>query len=286
MDRQKNSERNLSQKRKRPMTKRDRKFKQKGGFFFFLLLVGCLIGCSTSNESCLRIAATSVPHAEILEFIKPDLKKEGIDLDIIITDDYQLPNRLLDEKEVDANFFQHIPFLLSQKKLYDDRLVVLTAVHYEPLGIYSDKIDSLEKIKEGAKVAIPSDPSNEDRALLLLDCEGIIKLRKGSGLATPHDIAVNGKKLKFIEVDAPLLPRTLKDVEIAVIPSNFALAAGLNPCEALAQESGATDYQNVVVIRKGEEGRKDLQILKKYLNSEKVKEFILKRYKCAVQPSF
>lgn len=250
-----------------------------------MLMLGILFGCSHSNEKCLKVAATSVPHAEILEFIKPELKKEGIDLDIVITDDYQLPNRLLAEKEVDANFFQHRPFLESQEKLYGDRLVVLAEVHYEPLGIYSEKLGSLTDLKEGSRVSIPSDPSNEERALLLLENQGLIKLKKGS-LVTPQEIIENSKKLKFIEVDAPMLPRTLQDVQMAVIPSNFALAAGLDPCKTLAQESQSTIYQNVLVVRKEDLQRSDLQILKKYLTSPSVKDYILRNYKCALQPAF
>jgi D-methionine transport system substrate-binding protein len=246
-----------------------------------LLILGLLFGCS-SHEKKLKVAATSVPHAEMLEEIKPDLKEKGIDLEIIEVDDYQLPNRLLYEKQVDANFFQHKSFLDLVNKEYGNCLTVLGEIHYEPLGVYSTKIKRIEEIKEGARVAIPCDPSNEARALLLLQSLHLISL-KSVPLPTILDIQSNPKSLKIKEIDPPLLPRILPDVEIAVIPANFALQAHLK--DGIAFET-TIEYPNVLVVRRGEEGREDLKVLIQALRSEKMRVFIQKRYHGAVKPLF
>lgn len=252
----------------------------------WLVLCVCCIGCTESHKT-LKVAATAVPHAEMLEQIKPDLKEKGIELEIVEVDDYQLPNRLLAETQVDANFFQHLPFLRAVEKEYGNRLEVLVQVHYEPLGIYSKKIKTLSELKAGSTVAIPYDPSNETRALLLLSSLNLIELNNAdSPCITVRDILKNPLLLKFTEIDAPLLPRILPDVTIAVIPSNFALQAHLEPnFDALAIEK-STEYPNVVVIRKGDEKRADLQALKLALTSEKMRLFLCEKYKGAVQPLF
>lgn len=253
-----------------------------------IALLCCILsyGCS-SDQKKLKVAATAVPHAEILEQIKPDLAAKGIDLEIIEVDDYQLPNRLLAEKQVDANFFQHLPFLESVEKEYGNSLVPLAEIHYEPLGIYSKKIEKLSDLPPGASVAVPSDPSNESRALLFLSTLGLIELKNtNSSCMTICDITRNPLFLKFSELDAPLLPRILPDVTIAVIPSNFALQAHLEPrCDALALEVSC-DYPNVLVVRNGDEGRADLQELAHALTSEKMRLFLWERYKGAIQPLF
>lgn len=247
-----------------------------------LLFAGC-----QSKESRIKVAATPVPHAEILQQIKPDMKKEGYELKIIEIEDYNLPNRLLYEEKVDANFFQHIPFLEMQNLEFGYNLEVLAKIHIEPLGIYSKKIRNLPELSEGATIAIPSDPTNEARALQLLSDKGLLKLKSEAVLLTPLDITENPKKVKIREVDASLLPRTLSDVDIAVIPANFALQTGMNPGkDALALESPDSPYANVLVIRGGEERREELQLLKKYLISEKVRNFILKKYSNTLIPAF
>lgn len=256
-------------------------------YFQYLLLF--LVSCTSSpNEKALKVAATPVPHAEILEFIKPDLKAQGIDLEIIITDDYNIPNRALAEKEVDANFFQHRPFLEMQKEAFGYPIESLAAIELEPMGLYSGHLKSLKDLKDNSKVAIPSDPSNEARALFLLESEGLIQL---SPPHYPHstliNIVENPKKLKFIEVDAAMIPRALADVDLAAINTNFALSAGLHPGkDALALESPDSPYANLLVIRQGEESREDIQALKKALTSDHLREFLKERYKQALVPAW
>ncbi len=256
----------------------------------FLILIASLsfIGCQPHGK-VLKIAATPVPHTEILEAIKPELEHQGIQLKIVEVDDYNLPNRLLFEKQVDANFFQHKPFLEEQNSRFGYNLIELTAVHIEPLGIYSRTLASLSEVKEGMTVAIPSDPTNESRALDLLADVGLIKMKfhPATQLVTIYDITENPKRLKFEEVDAAFLPHALHDVDMALIPANFALQAGLNPVhDALALESSHSPYANIVAIRSDEVGREDLEKLKAALHSEKMRQFILEKYKGAILPAF
>lgn len=240
--------------------------------------------CSSGNGGkTLKVAATSVPHAEILEAVKPDLKAEGIDLQIIVVEDYNTPNRALTDKEVDANFFQHPAFLDLQMKDFGYPLEILGAVHLEPMGLYSHKAKTLKELKEHAKVAVPSDPSNQARALELMEAAGLIKVKKHSSHLSILDISDNPHGLKIVEIDSPLLARSLDDVDLAAITTNFALQGGLTPKkDALAIEDSHSDYVNVVVIRKGESGRADLQALKKALRSDKVRQYIDEHYKGAV----
>lgn len=254
-----------------------------------LLFLCCLFfcGCNSSGQK-IKIAATTVPHAEILEVVKEELKSQGIELKIIEIDDYNLPNRMLSEGQVDANFFQHKPFLDEQIRLYGYKLTPLTAVHIEPLGIYSTVYKTLDDVVNKASVAIPQDPTNESRALLLLEKIGLIKLKENGtskNLLTIHDVVENSKNLRIVELDAPFLPRALSDVDLAVIPSNFALQAKLNPKEdALALESSDSPYANIVVVRTQDIDRKEFAKLKEALQSEKVRNFILEKYKGAILP--
>lgn len=251
----------------------------------FSLLCGC-----GPNEKVIRIAATPVPHADLLEIAKTELDSEGITLKVVEVDDYNLPNRLLHEKQVDANFFQHQPYLDEQNKVFGYNLIALAKVHIEPMGVYSERIKSLEALKEGAKVAIPSDPANESRALKLLSDLGLITLtttEQNKNELTIYDIDENPKRLSFEEIDSPFLPRSLADVDLAVIPTNFALQAKLNPLkDALALESGDSPYANIVAIRNGDEKREDLQKLKKALNSEKMRAYINEKYHGSLTPAF
>jgi D-methionine transport system substrate-binding protein len=258
--------------------------------FILTALIGmcALVGCQ-SQEKFLKVAATPVPHADLLEAIKTDLEKEGVNLKIVEVDDYNLPNRLLFEKQVDANFFQHGPFLGEQNQRFGYSLIPLAAVHLEPLGLYSQKIVSLDSLKEGGIVAIPSDPSNEARALGLLQEVGLIKLKQKTvgPFSTIYDIEENPKHLKIEEVDAAFLPRALPDVDLAVIPSNFALQAHLNPSrDALALESSDSPYANLIAVREGDEDRDDLIALKKAMTSEKMRRYIQEKYKGAILPAF
>ncbi|WP_042281468.1 MetQ/NlpA family ABC transporter substrate-binding protein [Candidatus Protochlamydia sp. R18] len=259
------------------------------GAFYPALLVAlvALSSCSRSSKTQLEVAATSVPHAEILEFIKPELKEQGINLSIITVDDYHTPNRALQDREVDANFFQHLPFLEAQIADFGYQLEPLVAVHLEPMGLYSQKLKSLKKMKNGLTLAIPSDPSNQARALAMLQQLGFIRLKKTDAMSSVFDIIYNTYHLKFIEIDSPLLARSLNDVDLAAITTNFALQAGLSPQkDALALEDKNSQFVNVVAVRAGEINRKDLQILKQVLTSEKVKDFIESHYRGAVIPAF
>jgi|SRR5579862_245940 len=244
-------------------------------------------GCSKPSNG-LKVAATAVPHAQMLEFIKPDLKAQGIDLNIIVTDDYNMPNRALAQKEVDANFFQHVPFLDEQIRQFHYRIENFGAIEIEPMGIYSKKITSLSDLKNKAVIAVPNDPSNEARALLLLQDQGLITLDNPQNLhATVANIKSNPKQLKFIEVDAAMLPRSLPDVDAAVINTNYALEANMNPStDALALESKDSPYANILAIRIGDENRPDLKALKEAMTSDKMRDFIEKTYKGAVLPAF
>jgi D-methionine transport system substrate-binding protein len=249
-----------------------------------LLLVGCHV-----QDKTLTVAATPTPHAEILEAVKPELEKEGIHLKVVEVDDYNLPNRLLYEKQVDANFFQHEPYLDEQNKRFDYHLKALVAVHVEPLGVYSCRITSIEDLQEGARIAIPNDPTNEARALDLLANLGLIQLKPSSenSLATVYSILKNPKKLRLEEVDAPFLPRILHDVDAAVIPANYALQAHLNPLhDALALESSNSPYANVVAVREGDEALPAMQALKQALTTEQMRAWLLKKYQGAVIPAF
>lgn len=263
-----------------------------------LLALGALVaGCSGEKKEAaqssdkkvvLKVGATPVPHAEILNEIKPLLAKDGIDLQIIEFTDYVKPNLSLNDKEIDANFFQHEPYL---KKFAADRkldLVNLVAVHIEPMGVYSKKLKDIKSVPDGAKVAIPNDPINGGRALNILAKAGLIKLKDGVGIsATVGDIVENPKNLKITEAEAAMLPRTLDDVDLAVINSNFAMEAKLNPTkDALFIEPKDSPYANIVAVRKGDENRKEIQALKKALTSPEVKKFIEEKYKGAVIPAF
>ena len=236
----------------------------------------------------LKVGATPVPHAEILKVIQPILAKDGVELKIVEFTDYVRPNVALAEKELDANFFQHLPYLqqfAADRKL---DLVSLIAVHIEPMGVYSKKIKSVNEVPNGGIVAIPNDPTNGGRALSILAQAGLIKMKDGVGVkGTVKDVTDNPKKLVFKELEAPQLPRSLDDVALAVINSNYALEAKLNPTkDALFIEKKDSPYANILAIRKGDEKRPELVKLAKALTSPDVKKFIEDKYKGAVVPAF
>lgn len=255
-----------------------------------LLIAGCG-GSETKSESgkaAIKVGATAVPHAEILNFIKPQLEKEGVNMEVIEFSDYVKPNLSLNDKEIDANFFQHIPYLEEFCKERNMPLEILTKVHIEPMGIYSTKFKSLDEMPQGAKVAIPNDPTNGGRALMLLQSANLLKLKDGVTItATPADIVDNPKNIEIVEIEAALLPRSMNDVDYSVINSNFAMEAKLNPVkDSLFTEPKESPYSNVVVIRKGDENRPELQKLAKVITSPEVKKFIEETYKGAVVPAF
>ncbi|SFE62217.1 D-methionine transport system substrate-binding protein [Thermoanaerobacter thermohydrosulfuricus] len=264
----------------------------------FSLITLFISGCGAKQTSqsqtqdtskiTIKVGATPVPHAQILNVVKPILAKEGINLEIVEFTDYVQPNLKLAEKELDANYFQHIPYLEDFSKEHNLNLTYIAKVHIEPMGIYSQKIKNLSELKEGATIAIPNDATNGGRALLLLQSAGIIKLKPDAGIkATVNDIVENPKKIKISELEAATLPRVLSDVDAAVINANYALEAGLVPTkDALFIESANSPYVNVLVVRKGDESRPELKKLAEALNSPEVKKFIEDNYKGAVVPAF
>ncbi|AFP29132.1 MULTISPECIES: MetQ/NlpA family ABC transporter substrate-binding protein [Marinobacter] len=236
----------------------------------------------------LSIAATPVPHAEILEFVKPMLAEQGVELDIKVFTDYIQPNVQVDQKAMDANFFQHQPYLDEFNAGRGTTLVTVAGVHVEPFGAYSSKIKSLDELKDGGVVAIPNDPTNGGRALLLLQKAGLITLKEGSKItATPRDIADNPKNLEFKELEAATLPRILNQVDVALINTNYALEAGLNPTkDALIIEGSDSPYVNILVARPDNKDSDAMKKLSAALTSEDVKDFIYEKYQGAVVPVF
>ena len=239
----------------------------------------------------LVVGATAAPHAEILEVVKPILAEQGYDLQIQEFTDYVLPNRALEEGELDANYFQHIQYLESYNEQNGTDLVSAGEIHYEPFGIYAGKTTDLSQLPDGATVFVPNDITNEARALLLLQDQGLLTLKEGAGLeATPNDIEENPKNLEIVEMEAAMIPRTMDDCDIAIINGNYALEAGLNVSEALAAETSdslaAQTYANVVAVRSGDENSEKIQALVQALCSDEVKEFIDATYNGAVVALF
>ena len=251
-----------------------------------LALSAC--GKPVADESKLVVAATAVPHAEILEVVKPLLEKEGVKLDVRVFNDYVQPNDQLVQKQVDVNYFQTEPYLDAYNRDRKTTLVTVIGVHIEPFGAYSRRVKSLAELPEGADVVIPNDPSNNSRALILLDKAGVIKLKDPSNaLSTQRDIVENPKQLKFRELDSAMLPRVLDQVDLALINTNYALDAGLNPTkDALAIESSDSPYVNFLVSRADNKGDVRVQKLAKALTSPEVKAFIEQKYQGAVLPAF
>lgn len=246
------------------------------------------LSTAANAAETLSVAATAVPHAEILEFVKPTLAKEGVDLKVKVFTDYIQPNVQVAEGRLDANFFQHQPYLDEFNKGKGTNLVSVAGVHLEPLGAYSSKYKKLDEIPSGANVVIPNDATNGGRALLLLQKAGLIKLKDAANiLSTPKDIAENPKGLKIRELEAATLPRVLTQVDLALINTNYALEAKLNPeKDALFIEGSDSPYVNILVARPN---NKDMDALKKLvgaLHSPEVKQFIIEKYKGAVIPAF
>lgn len=254
------------------------------------LAITALTGCKSENEETevLKVGATPVPHAEILERIKPILEAEGIKLEIVEFTDYVTPNIALSDGEIDANFFQHVPYMDSFAKEHDLELESLGTVHVEPLGLYSNIFTSVDGIENGFTIAIPNDPTNEGRALLLLQSKGIITLASDAGLeATEDDIVENPLGLVFKPIDAAQLPRTLEDVSGAIINTNYALEAGLNPVrDAVLIEGSDSPYANIVTVTPNNKADEKVLKLIEVLQSEEVRSFINEKYEGAVVPAF
>lgn len=237
------------------------------------------------------VGASPAPHAEILAAAAPILEEKGYKLVVKEYTDYVQPNLALDTGDLGANYFQHLPYLEQFNTENGTKLVSAAAIHYEPFGIYAGKTASLEKIADGAKVAVPNDATNEARALLLLEAQGLIKLKDGVGLnATKTDIAENPKNLDILEVEAAQVPRSLQDVDIAVVNGNYAIEAGLKVSDALAVEAAdseaATTYGNIVAVQEGHENDEAVKALVEALSSDEVKAFIETTYDGAVVPLF
>lgn len=255
------------------------------------LLAGCGLNKNTGNNSeggKLVVGASTSPHAEILEAAKPLLKEKGYELEIKEFSDYVLPNTSLEDGDLDANYFQHQPYLDDFNVNNNTHLVSVAAIHYEPLGIYAGKTANLADIKDGAKIAVPNDTTNEARALLLLQEQGLITVDENAGLnATAKDITVNAHNIEIVEIEAAQLVRTLQDVDFAVINGNYALQGGLNVAtDALAKEEAdslaAQTYANVLVVREGDEERADIKALIEVLESKEISEFIAEKYQGSV----
>lgn len=258
--------------------------------FSIVALAGCGSNAdnSSSEKTVLKVGATAVPHAEILEQIKPDLAKEGIDLQIIEFNDYVQPNLALNDGELDANFFQHQPYLDEFSAEHSVKLVSAGGIHIEPMGVYSKKVKSLDELQDSATIAIPNDPTNGGRSLLLLAKAGVITLKDNNDIkATVQDITANPKNIQFQEVEAAQLPRVLDDVDAAVINTNYAMQAGFVPAsDALIIEDSTSPYVNIIAVREGDQDKPAIQKLMQALKSETVKNFIEEKYKGAVVPAF
>jgi D-methionine transport system substrate-binding protein len=258
-----------------------------------VLCCGLLVGCgnSGSDEKTIRIGASPSPHAEILQQVKAEVEAKGYKLEIVEYNDYVIPNTAVFEGELDANFFQHKPYLDNFNTENKTDLVSVANIHFEPLGIYSSKVTKLEDIQAGAKIGVPNDATNEARALLLLEAQGFITLKKGAGInATINDIETNVLGLKIVEIEAAQLPRSLQDLDAAVINGNYAISAGLSVSDAIAVEEStsvaADTYANIIAVKAGNENSEKVQVLINALQTEEVKAFIGSTYAGAVVPVY
>lgn len=240
------------------------------------------------NGATVTVAASPKPHAEILNVAADILKEAGITLKVVEYDDYVQPNLVVDHGELDANFFQHVPYLDDFNAENGTKLVSVAGIHVEPMGVYGGKSTSLADIKDGAQIAVPNDTTNEARALLLLEKQGLIKLKENAGItATKNDIAENPHNIDIVEAEAAQLPRVLKDVDFAVINSNYAIEADLNPVkDALAIEDSSSEYVNVLVVKEGNENEPIIKALVAALESDKVRDYINTEYNGSCVPVF
>ncbi|NTU88408.1 MAG: ABC transporter substrate-binding protein [Actinobacteria bacterium] len=264
-----------------------------------LVALLALVACGTTSTSSdsnsenkvIKIGASPTPHAEILAQVKDVLAEEGYTLEVVEYTDYIIPNTATEDGEILANYFQHLPYLEDFNAENGTHLVSVAAIHFEPLGLYPGKTASVEALQDGAQIAIPNDTTNEARALLLLQDIGLLTLADGVGLAaTPNDIVDNPKNITFVEVEAAAVPRSLGDVDLAVINGNYALSAGLSAEDQLASEGtdslAAQTYANIIVVKEGNENDERVQALIKALQSDKVRTFIESEYGGAVVAVF
>lgn len=256
------------------------------------IFVSALTGCGKKEDSnkTITVAASATPHAEILEYAKDKLKEKGYDLKVTIFDDYVKPNEVVESGEFDANYFQHVPYLESFNEEKGTHLVVAGKIHYEPFGIYPGTKNSFDEIENGDTIAVPNDTTNEARALLLLQDNGIITLKEGAGIAaTVNDIESNPYNVKIVELEAAQVARVVDETAFVVLNGNYALAAGFSVGkDALAYEKSdseaAKTYVNVIAVKEGEQEEEAIQALIEVLKSEDVKQYILDTYDGAVLP--
>ena len=281
----------------------------KGKFIISLILSlsivgGLLTGCGNNDAAgkkadtdsaqeleIIKVGASITPHAEILRSVSDELEKQGYKLEVVEYNDYIIPNTALESGELDANYIQHLPYLEDFNKENGTHIVSVADIHYEPFGIYAGKSDSLENLKEGAVIAVPNDTTNEARALLLLQDQGLIKLKENAGLtATVKDIAENPKNFEIKELEAAQVPKALQDVDVAAINTNYALEANLKLSDALASEGAdslaAKTYANIIAVKEGNENTEKIKALIDTVKSEQVKKFIEDKYDGAVVPIF
>ncbi len=265
---------------------------------------GLLTGCGNNDAAgkkadagsvqeleVIKVGASITPHAEILRSVSDELEKQGYKLEVVEYNDYIIPNTALESGELDANYIQHLPYLEDFNKENGTDIVSVADIHYEPFGIYAGKSDSLENLKEGAVIAVPNDTTNEARALLLLQDQGLIKLKENAGLtATVKDIAENPKNFEIKELEAAQVPKALQDVDVAAINTNYALEANLKLSDALASEGAdslaAKTYANIIAVKEGNENAEKIKALIDAVKSEQVKKFIEDKYDGAVVPIF
>ena len=242
------------------------------------------------DDKTITVAASATPHAEILEEAKPLLEKEGYDLEVTVFDDYVQPNEVVDSGDFDANYFQHVPYMEQFNKEKGTKLVDAGDIHYEPFGIYPGTKKSLDEIADGDEIAVPNDTTNEARALLLLQDNGLIKLKDGAGLtATVNDIAENPHNIKIVELEAAQVARVTGETAFVVLNGNYALQAGYSvKKDALAYEASdseaAKTYVNVIAVKEGNENSDKIKALVDVLKSDEIKDFINEKYDGAVIP--
>ena len=252
-------------------------------------LTACGSG-SGSSKGTITVAATEVPHSEILEAAKPILAEKGWDLQITVFNDYVQPNEVVEAGDFDCNYFQHTPYLDSFNAEKGTHLVNVGEIHYEPLGIYGGTESDLANISDGAMIAVPNDTTNEARALLLLQDNGIITLKDGAGMeATKNDIAENPHNVEIVELEAAQVARVIDETSFVVLNGNYALQAGLNAqTDALAYETAdseaAKTYVNVVVVKEGNESSEGVKALVEVLKSDEISDFMSEKYQGSVVP--
>lgn len=259
-----------------------------------VLAIGCFTGCGSSKketeEKVIRVAASATPHAEILEQAEPILKEQGWTLEVEIFDDYIQPNNVVESGDFDANYFQHIPYLENFNKEHGTHLVNAGGIHYEPFGIYPGQKENLEDLEEGDPIAVPNDTTNEARALLLLQDNGILTLKEDAGLeATVNDIVENPKNIKIVELEAAQIARVVDEVAFVVLNGNYALQAGFSASkDAIAYETSDSEavktYVNVIAVKEGKEDSEAVKALVTTLKSDEIRDYIDRTYDGAVNP--